>query len=413
MPLSSPGPDDDALLARLNALKKSSVTLDTTPSASIPSPTPPAPSSAPAPTDDLAVRFARLGSASPAASPKPSKHESGSSGPPVMAPGAASYLEGIAEGIGGGGTEANVADEKSLEELLEEIEGKEQFEEWEKEDFGKLVREARTLLPAVKEEMDRGRRKEGGAGQEGLTDWENVEVDIGSSGEQDDSDKGKQEQKKTLDDQEADELVAQAMQELDINWKFRHGDSFSSEEDSVSSNNSARGQTQPDKSPSAPPVQDKDGEDDDEDKPTLQLPSAPDTLPKDDLDATQALEDALVARFASLHSPSPSQSTDSLSLPSAPSFAPSNKPPKITKSKFTKFSDKVIETWCVICNDDATLKCLGCDGDLYCRNCWMEGHRGESAGFEERRHKAVVYNKGEGDGGGGGAKEKKVALGAG
>jgi hypothetical protein len=49
--------------------------------------------------------------------------------------------------------------------------------------------------------------------------------------------------------------------------------------------------------------------------------------------------------------------------------------------------------WCVICCDDATIKCLGCDGDLYCKACWKEGHRSEDAGMEERMHKAVLYQK--------------------
>jgi hypothetical protein len=51
------------------------------------------------------------------------------------------------------------------------------------------------------------------------------------------------------------------------------------------------------------------------------------------------------------------------------------------------------ETWCIICLSDATMKCLGCDGDLYCGNCWKEGHRGEDAGMEERKHRAVLYQK--------------------
>jgi tetratricopeptide (TPR) repeat protein len=51
------------------------------------------------------------------------------------------------------------------------------------------------------------------------------------------------------------------------------------------------------------------------------------------------------------------------------------------------------EEWCIICYDDATVQCVGCDGDLYCTKCWKEGHTGPDAGLEERRHKALTYNK--------------------
>jgi len=74
-----------------------------------------------------------------------------------------------------------------------------------------------------------------------------------------------------------------------------------------------------------------------------------------------------------------------------------------TAAKSTPPEDE-IDTWCIICLDDANLKCLGCDGDLYCTKCWMEGHTGEDAGYEEKKHRAVQYVKG------GGVKKKKRRL---
>lgn len=385
---------DDALLARLNALKKSSISFNTSPSSSVVSPSP-----KPIPHDDLAARFARLGSASPSSSPKPSRTTSSADvGAPVIAPGAPSYLEGIAEGVGRGETEANVEDERSLEELLAELGPRQDWDmqREDEKDVGKMLRDIRAVLPEVQKSRQEGQTQQGKGEKEDLTDWENIEVDIGSAGvnigrgEQRKDDDGSEEgdtEKKPTEDDEADDIIARVMAELEISKKYDP--------------------------PSPPPEDDKDSDSGDQrdgeqkQKPEasgagqgeLSLPSVPTSLPQDDFDRTQAIEDALTARLAALTS---SSRTDPLGLPSAPSFSPTKKPPKI-QSNLAKKLDEEIETWCIICNEDATLRCLGCDGDLYCRKCWMEGHRGESAGFEERRHRAVEFVKD-------GKKKKAVAV---
>lgn len=381
--MSGPNSVDDDLLARLNALKKSSVSLDTTYNASI----------APRPTDDLASRFARLGSASPSNSPQPSRTTSSNN---VIAPGAPSYLEGVAHGVGGDAVKFNEEDEKSLEELLGELNGAMgERKDWdmgrkEQADVGRLLKDMRTILPELQNDraQDAQRHTQGGqqGKSEGLTDWENVELDVGSGsvGPKRDMDGESDEEgsKKQTEDEEADDVIARIMAELEISKKY-------------------------DPPSPPPPYSDRDASPpnaenpaaDNPDETSLALPSAPTALkPTDSLDETQALEDAFTARLAALAQPQ----TDALGLPSAPSFAPSKKPPKV-QSNLPSALDEEIDTWCIICQDDATLKCLGCEGDLYCRNCWMEGHQGESAGFEERRHRAVEFVKG-------GDKKKRLAA---
>lgn len=88
--------------------------------------------------------------------------------------------------------------------------------------------------------------------------------------------------------------------------------------------------------------------------------------------------------FASLVFPSISDlPLPSLTRPSAPTAGPSTREP-ISKSH--GFSDQDIDSWCIICCANATVKCFGCDGDLYCLGCWREGHIGEDVGLEDKSH---------------------------
>lgn len=79
---------------------------------------------------------------------------------------------------------------------------------------------------------------------------------------------------------------------------------------------------------------------------------------------------------------------NSLGLPSVPPHLPSH-------SAATSSAPKLIEDWCVICQDDATIYCHGCADEagpgLYCALCWKEGHMGPEAGPEEKRHEWSKY----------------------
>ncbi|XP_058116544.1 abscission/NoCut checkpoint regulator [Anopheles ziemanni] len=45
--------------------------------------------------------------------------------------------------------------------------------------------------------------------------------------------------------------------------------------------------------------------------------------------------------------------------------------------------------WCTICNEDAVLRCLGCDNDLYCNSCFKEFHYDE----DPREHKTLAFKQ--------------------
>ena len=45
--------------------------------------------------------------------------------------------------------------------------------------------------------------------------------------------------------------------------------------------------------------------------------------------------------------------------------------------------------WCIICNEDANLRCRECDGDLYCTRCFKECHKD----YDIRDHTGESYKK--------------------
>lgn len=132
------------------------------------------------------------------------------------------------------------------------------------------------------------------------------------------------------------------------------------------------------------------------DDPGLALPSVPSTVGRR---SSTDLEADLAARMATLSIP-PSGGSD-IGLPSVPTDTPANR----LRSR-TGYTDADQEKWCTVCLEDATLRCLGCDDDVYCTRCWREMHLGPAAAFDDRTHKAVLFGRDPRK------KEKKTMIGA-
>ncbi|KAF2436612.1 hypothetical protein EJ08DRAFT_691772 [Tothia fuscella] len=345
--------DYDSLLTRLNALRTSS-----------PSPSPSlrldplASSVAAAKHDrDIESRFRRLASGSKLP-------------PPSLTPSTTATLRDTVDNIPSE-REVNFEDEHTLDELLRELGSGEGDDSWlgpvgEGDSVEGLLKEARDALPKEGE----GEERENTGGKA-----EKAECEGETDREDDDDDDGKHVSDHE-DEDAAEEYIAQIL--ADIELRRKQGDLSDSEAEQPEHQKHSTHQTKQDHTTTNSTLFD--------------LPTAPSTapLPKD----MTISDDDLTARLAAL------------SLPTTPSTAPTSRNPttKSKSSNFPKFTDEDIESWCIICSDDATLKCLGCDGDLYCGNCWNEGHRGEDAGWEEKRHKAVVYGKEKG--------KKKALIGA-
>ncbi|KAI0007628.1 hypothetical protein F4779DRAFT_591196 [Xylariaceae sp. FL0662B] len=88
----------------------------------------------------------------------------------------------------------------------------------------------------------------------------------------------------------------------------------------------------------------------------------------------------------------PTTEVDALGLPVVPTFAPADRPaPGLVKR--VGYTDEDQKTWCIVCLEDGAIRCLGCDGDVYCARCWKEMHVGPRAGYDERGHRWETFTK--------------------
>ncbi len=130
------------------------------------------------------------------------------------------------------------------------------------------------------------------------------------------------------------------------------------------------------------------------------LPAVPSTLvdpASEGADAEQDraaldFENDITVRMAALKGLGSGVNTDSFGMPSAPTFQPEDQPVRGTIKK-PGYTDEDQKTWCIVCLEDATIRCIGCDDDVYCARCWREMHRGPSAGYDERGHEWVKFER--------------------
>jgi len=111
------------------------------------------------------------------------------------------------------------------------------------------------------------------------------------------------------------------------------------------------------------------------------LPKVPSSKPSVMQQKGESNEDDLTSRLAALKDGLPK--TVSLKPPASGTVIGQN----------SDHQENDVENWCIICCDDASLKCLDCDGDLYCHGCWTEGHIGIDAPRELKTHRAVIYRR--------------------
>lgn len=257
----------------------------------------------------------------------------------------------------------SMTDDQTLEDLLADLETDQQ---WVEEMAAAEEEEQHKRAMALLEELSPG--KDNGRGSSKGTSGQH-DSDDNDSDDSDDSDG-------EVMAREADDLIAKALDEVELDRR--------------------------DTKSSSPPAQDRNspGTDHDEDftasiasrmaalnvshsAPSRGSGSTPATLPS--VPATEP------DPFAAM-------------LPSAPTQDPATKPAVVTgvlrktARRGGAYTDEDQKSWCTVCLDDGTMRCLGCDddgagGNIYCERCWREMHVGPMAGFDDLGHKWEKFER--------------------
>ncbi|RYO89774.1 hypothetical protein DL766_002639 [Monosporascus sp. MC13-8B] len=409
--MTDPAGSDKFLLERLNALKPTTITLD------------PSPEHVPASTiepakplskeDALSERLKSLRSqieTGPAPSPGSVVHRSGSDTNPSAPPPrtGAKSTQPRANGAGDSPTGPRVSrrptqagpgdvdpllhtDDQTLEELLADL-GSDQAWLDEVAAEEEEHRRVNALLEELGKTSTNDRDRKVSPSREARRD---------SHGEDSDDDSEGDEMTRA-----ADEVLAKALDDIELEANQptpqTTASAISSHGEQITDTNSS---SEPANQPAAEP---QEGGREPGSIDPLKLPGVPLELqdPPDlpsDADSDADFEASIASRMAALKVSSsssspggpvlpsaPASDLNSLGLPGAPTFAPHDRPvPGVARR--LGFTDEDQRSWCVVCLEDGGVRCLGCDGDVYCARCWREMHVGPRAGYDERGHRWEKY----------------------
>jgi hypothetical protein len=265
------------------------------------------------------------------------------------------------------------ADDQTLEELLADLYTDEQWLEEVAAEVSRSKIDEHKRITALLQELGTDSPPEGRG-----SDFEQINVDKDEHGEDDSDSEGMK--------REANDVLARTMDEVE--WE--EGKAHTYEEEPTGSHSQPKYAGKP---------FGNDGVD------RFNLPAVPTELqdqpPADDSREDADFEADIASRMAALKGlgsaglklPSaPISQVDELGLPVAPTFAPGDRPVNGIYKRYG-YNGEDAKTWCTVCLEDGTVRCFGCDNDIYCARCWKEMHVGPNAGYDERGHRWEKFSR--------------------